>query len=176
MYFSPRVTVFKIKWSVKALFVGFGFAYNIAGLYLQFCQPCLCFVFFVFLLQQHYLCFVFFVFFPNNSVCVFAPTTVFGFVPQQQGHSPYPTVHTELFIHSLGDRWPVAIHNIIVMINIVIVVKDIIIILMFKLSWGPLAGGHTQHYLSRRYPHHHLHTSHMAGVNIVQSAFSNVSQ
>ena len=94
-------------------------------------------------------------------LCVFSPTTVFVFLPQQQGHSPYPTVHTELFIHSLGDRWPVAIHNIIVIINIVIVVKDIIIILMFKLSWGPLAGGHTQHYLSRRYPHHHLHTSHM---------------
>ena len=70
LYFLPRITVFKIKWSVKALFVGFGFAYNIAGLYLQFCQPCLCFVFFVFFPQQQCLCF-----FPNNSVCVFAPTT-----------------------------------------------------------------------------------------------------
>ena len=38
--------------------------------------------------------------------------------------------------NSLRDRWPMAIHNIIVNIIIVIVVKDIIIILIFKLSWG----------------------------------------
>ena len=37
-------------------------------------------------------------------LCVFSPTTVFVFLPQQQGHSPYPTVHTELFIHSLGGQ------------------------------------------------------------------------
>ena len=37
-------------------------------------------------------------------LCVFAPTTVFVFLPQQQGRSPYPTVHTELFIHSLGGQ------------------------------------------------------------------------
>ena len=37
-------------------------------------------------------------------LCVFSPTTVFVFLPQQQGRSPYPTVHTELFIHSLGGQ------------------------------------------------------------------------